>query len=163
MHLLVAEDNVVNQKLMTRIVLRTIGGCTLSIVNNGQECLDYLASPPEICPRPDIILMDSIMPVMDGFEATRIIRTVPPFSTDVQLRRTPIITMAPPGLPLPLRRYVQEHDGLLSKPIRVSHLKRLLLQHSRFQPQHVPGVGMVMAPVWSPVAIRAFSGPRSRL
>ncbi|MCP5053213.1 MAG: response regulator [bacterium] len=67
--ILLAEDNLINQKL-TRYILTKVGH-RLSVVNNGKEAVDAYASHPDAY---DIILMDIQMPVMDGKEATRVIR-----------------------------------------------------------------------------------------
>ena len=65
--ILVAEDNVVNQKLL-QSVLGNLGHEAV-VVANGQEALDLLSAS-----RFDAILMDIQMPLMDGIEATRLIR-----------------------------------------------------------------------------------------
>ncbi len=67
--ILLAEDNPINQKL-ARYVL-TKAGYHLHIVNNGKEAVEAYISAPENF---DLILMDVQMPVMDGIEATKIIR-----------------------------------------------------------------------------------------
>jgi len=64
---LLVEDNAINQKLMS-IMLQQLG-CHHEIANNGREAVDILRIRSF-----DIILMDVQMPVMDGYEATRIIR-----------------------------------------------------------------------------------------
>ncbi len=68
---LVAEDNLINQKVITGLLAGS--GIELSMANNGQEALDIL----EIDSNFLMILMDAHMPVMDGFEATRAIRANP--------------------------------------------------------------------------------------
>ena len=68
-HVLVAEDNPVNQIVL--IELLELAGIKTTLAQNGQEVLDHLQnceSPP------DLILMDVQMPVMDGFAATRYLR-----------------------------------------------------------------------------------------
>ena len=66
-HVLVVEDNLVNQKLAVRMVEKL--GYRPAVVNNGQEALAALEKG-----RYAAILMDCQMPLMDGFETTRAIR-----------------------------------------------------------------------------------------
>ncbi|KAA8566066.1 hypothetical protein EYC84_008670 [Monilinia fructicola] len=77
---LVVEDNAINQT----IALKTIQnlGFQATAVWNGQEALNYLSNPGSSRPKPDIILMDVQMPIMDGYEATRILRTNKEFERD---------------------------------------------------------------------------------
>lgn len=64
---LIVEDNPVNQKL-ARLILKEMG-CQIAVANNGQEAIMHLQKE-----RADLIFMDIQMPVMDGYEATRILR-----------------------------------------------------------------------------------------
>jgi len=66
-NVLLVEDNMINQKLAVRILAKR--GHTVAVVNNGQEAIAVLAVRSF-----DIVLMDIQMPIMDGFEATSIIR-----------------------------------------------------------------------------------------
>ncbi len=65
--ILVAEDNVVNQRVALRILEK--GGHAVVLARNGKEALEAVARQPF-----DVILMDVQMPEMGGFEATQAIR-----------------------------------------------------------------------------------------
>jgi CheY-like chemotaxis protein/HPt (histidine-containing phosphotransfer) domain-containing protein len=64
---LLAEDNVVNQKLASRLLEKQ--GHTITVAGNGKEALAALERRPF-----DLVLMDVQMPEMNGFEAARAIR-----------------------------------------------------------------------------------------
>jgi len=66
--ILVAEDNLINQKVLTGLLAGS--GIDILIANDGQEALDILEKDTDFL----MILMDAHMPKVDGFEATRIIR-----------------------------------------------------------------------------------------
>ena len=65
--ILIAEDDFVNQKLITHSL--NVTGASFDIAGNGAEAIEMLKQNPY-----DLILMDINMPEMDGFEATQIIR-----------------------------------------------------------------------------------------
>lgn len=67
LHILIAEDNPVNQKLMSRLIERQ--GHTVVVADTGKSALEAFAREPF-----DLVLMDCQMPEMDGFEATQAIR-----------------------------------------------------------------------------------------
>ncbi len=67
LRILLVEDNYLNQKLIL-INLNKLG-FAIDIANNGKEALDKVDSNSY-----DLVIMDLMMPVMDGLEATRIIR-----------------------------------------------------------------------------------------
>jgi signal transduction histidine kinase/ActR/RegA family two-component response regulator len=68
-NILVAEDNIVNQRLVKELLVRK--NYKVTIVENGLKIFDVLEST-----RFDAILMDIQMPIMDGLEATSIIREI---------------------------------------------------------------------------------------
>lgn len=67
LHILIAEDNPINQKLAVRLLQKQ--GYTSAVANNGREAVEAWARQPF-----DAILMDMMMPEMDGLEATLAIR-----------------------------------------------------------------------------------------
>ena len=68
-HILIAEDNEFNQLLISELLSHW--GITVSMVQNGAECLEQLKTSQQPF---DLILMDIQMPVMNGLEATQHIR-----------------------------------------------------------------------------------------
>jgi CheY-like chemotaxis protein len=69
-HILLVENNLFNQQVATEFLENA--GATVCVAQNGREALDLLANDGFDC-----VLMDVQMPVMDGFEATRLIRANP--------------------------------------------------------------------------------------
>jgi PAS domain S-box-containing protein len=78
---LIAEDNLVNQKLAVRILERL--GCQVELAVNGAVAVEMTAATEY-----DIVLMDCQMPELDGYEATRRIR-----ARERGLKRMPIVAM----------------------------------------------------------------------
>lgn len=72
-NILIVEDNLINQEVAKKQCLSL--GAEVAICADGQECLDYLQQN-----RPDLILMDLQMPVMDGFMTSKHIRNTPEIS-----------------------------------------------------------------------------------
>jgi CheY-like chemotaxis protein len=64
------EDNEINQLVATTFLEGF--GCNIKIANNGQEAVDMIKNQAENF---DIIFMDIQMPIMNGYEATKIIKT----------------------------------------------------------------------------------------
>lgn len=64
---LVAEDDLINQKVISGILSKV--GCVIEIAQNGQEVIDKVKMGDY-----DLILMDCLMPVLNGYDATTFIR-----------------------------------------------------------------------------------------
>ncbi|WP_374348472.1 ATP-binding protein [Chitinimonas sp.] len=120
LHILVAEDNAVNQMLIRRLLEQANHRVTL--VENGQLALEAVAQQPF-----DLLLMDMHMPVMGGIEATRLIRAheqAQPGQAHLPIYALTAAAMAEErqaGMDAGL-------DGYLTKPIDRSELKAVLAQ-----------------------------------
>jgi CheY-like chemotaxis protein/signal transduction histidine kinase len=90
--ILVVEDDVRNVYALINILEPR--GCVLTVARNGQEALDALARASEGAGQGiDLVLMDVMMPVMDGLTATREIRKNP------RWKKLPIITLTAKAMP----------------------------------------------------------------
>ncbi len=83
MKILVAEDNLINQKVIRSILERS--AYKFEIVSNGRQVLDKLGSENF-----DLILMDCQMPLVDGLQATIEIRE---FEAQLKKHRCPIVAI----------------------------------------------------------------------
>jgi signal transduction histidine kinase/CheY-like chemotaxis protein len=116
LHVLVAEDNMVNQ-IVARGILEQVGH-TVEIAQNGREVMPLLASKSF-----DAILMDIQMPEMDGFEATAAIREMEKHTP----AHIPIIAMTAHAFAGYKERCLAAGmDGYVTKPIRYDLLLQLL-------------------------------------
>ncbi len=115
-HLLLAEDNPVNQKVALYHLERL--GYTCDVVNDGKQAVEAALRGSY-----DAILMDVHMPVMDGFEATAQIR-----AREAQLgRHIPIIAMTANALRGERERCLEAGmDDYIAKPFKKDELKAVL-------------------------------------
>jgi PAS domain S-box-containing protein len=113
---LVAEDNVVNQKLAQRLLQKR--GHTVRLANNGKEALDLLERESF-----DVVLMDVQMPEMGGFEATARIRA----AEEGTGRHMPIIALTAHAMTGDRERCIQAGmDDYVTKPIQDQELRRAM-------------------------------------
>ncbi|TVR13481.1 MAG: response regulator [Planctomycetota bacterium] len=116
---LIVEDNLVNQKLMQAIV--SGAGYTTHVVANGRLAVEFLADHTV-----DLVFMDLMMPVMDGFEASRRIRQ------ELGLRNLPIIAVTANTLVGSRERALESGcDDYIAKPYTKQQLLGTLNQWIR--------------------------------
>lgn len=113
---LLVEDNEVNQ-IIAKGALRRLG-ITADVTNNGEEAIDAVRDNHY-----DFILMDCDMPVMDGFEATRIIRE---WEIDRGERTTIIALTASDGEECRQQCLQAGMDDFMQKPFRADQLQTIL-------------------------------------
>ncbi len=112
LHILLAEDNSVNQRLASRLLEKQ--GHSVVVAGDGAKVLDALEKESF-----DLILMDVQMPVMDGVEATAEIRR----RESVTGTHTPIIAMTAHAMAGDRQRFLAHGmDGYVSKPIHSREL-----------------------------------------
>jgi len=115
MRILLAEDNVVNQR-MAQLLLERVSQ-TADVVSNGIEAVNAATHLPY-----DLILMDVLMPEMDGLDATRLIRERLP-----RARQPRIVAMTANALSGDRERCLAAGmDDYISKPIQLPELAKVI-------------------------------------
>ncbi|MEW6347499.1 MAG: response regulator [Thermodesulfobacteriota bacterium] len=113
LQVLLVEDNLVNQKLASRMLQKM--GHSATVAANGKEALAKLAQQAF-----DVILMDVQMPEMDGFEATQVIRAREQLSG----RHIPIIALTAHALSGDRERCLDAGmDSYIAKPVVAEQLR----------------------------------------
>jgi PAS domain S-box-containing protein len=116
LHILLVEDNVVNQKVASRVLEKR--GHRVTVANDGEESVAAVRNGSY-----DVVLMDVQMPVMNGWEATRAIRAAERGSG----AHVPIIAMTAHALKEDIDRSLESGmDGYVSKPFQIEVLVKEL-------------------------------------
>ncbi|MCX6306804.1 MAG: PAS domain S-box protein [Bacteroidetes bacterium] len=117
-NILIAEDNSINMKLLSVMLLKT-GVNVLSAINGDEAILQYKNN------KIDLIFMDVHMPEKDGFQATREIR-----SMEGPGRHIPIIALTAIALPGDREKCIESGmDDYLSKPFRKDDLYAVITKY----------------------------------
>ena len=115
LHILVAEDNPVNQMVATKLLSKL--GCTTKVANNGAEAIERLQTE-----KFDLILMDCMMPEVDGYEATRRIRAM-----DNDYAKIPIVAFTANAMQSDQKACIDAGmDDFLDKPVTLARMQATL-------------------------------------
>ena len=130
MRLLLAEDNALNAEVACYLLENA--GAAVTVAENGQAALDaFLATGKGDAPLFDAILMDVVMPVMDGLQAAHAIRE----SSHPQANEIPIIAQTANAFAEDVQRTQQAGmNDHISKPLNEAALLRVLAQYYKPQP-----------------------------
>ncbi|MDP1593769.1 MAG: response regulator [Gallionella sp.] len=116
LNILLAEDNLVNQKLAVTLLEKW--GHSVELANNGREAVEKNQSQSF-----DVILMDLQMPEMGGLEATRLVRVY----EESEGKHTPIIAMTANAMAEDRQRCLDAGmDDYLTKPLNFDKLQAVL-------------------------------------
>ncbi len=121
LRILLAEDNVLNQKLAVRLLERQ--GHSVTVASNGFQAIDALFSSSS--PKFDVVLMDVQMPELDGLDATKAIREREQHTGE----HIPIVAMTAHAMKGDQERCLAAGmDGYVSKPIKLDGLFAILAE-----------------------------------
>jgi len=102
--ILVVDDTPSNVKVLRTLL--AVRGYTVITAENGQDALDKAASEP-----PELILMDVVMPVMDGYEACRRLRALP------AIKDVPIVMVTASGPQEKAKALAVGANDMIMKPV----------------------------------------------
>jgi CheY-like chemotaxis protein len=107
---LIVDDDIRNRKLI-RVILENNGYTTFE-AGDGREAIAILKKE-----KPDLILMDLMMPEMSGEEAIKAIRAMPEF------KETPVVVLSATALAEEIERIRSEVEinGYITKPIKLDN------------------------------------------
>jgi len=120
-HILIVEDDLIIADLIDQIL--RFENFTVSHVVDGQSAVDFVLVEGN---RPDLILMDLMLPVMGGIDVSRAIKT----SDQEQIAAIPIVAMSA-GVNLRAAAGELPVDGVLAKPFDIDELLATVGIHLR--------------------------------
>lgn len=113
--ILIAEDNIINQKVIAGLL--STSGIDITIANNGQEALNILENDRDFA----VIFMDAHMPIIDGYQATRLIRKNPNYE------HIPIVALSGDTAADDVRNMLNVGmEAHLEKPLKMDALYNIL-------------------------------------
>jgi len=146
--ILVVEDNEINQQVVRELLQDA--GARITLADNGREALDAVARA-----RPELVLMDVQMPVMDGYAATAALRRQP------ETRDLPIVALTAHAMTAEREKCLAAGmDDHLSKPVEAQALYRTIRRH--LDAQLMPSAAAAQTPAPdTPADSPETSGPAS--
>jgi CheY-like chemotaxis protein len=115
-NVLIVEDDTDLREMMAQLL--TLEGFNAATATNGREALDYLRSGDT----PQLILLDRMMPVMDGWEFQR------EQQRDPNLKHVPVVVLSALD---PVRAAEPPAHGFLKKPLDFDRLLEIVQQYCR--------------------------------
>ncbi|WP_263768564.1 hybrid sensor histidine kinase/response regulator [Propionivibrio soli] len=133
--ILLVDDVALNQEVIRDMLEEA--GMRVRLAANGLEAIEAVTEK-----RPDCVLMDCQMPVMDGYQATRILRN------DEHLHDLPIVALTASALPSERERCRQAGmNGYISKPVTSGDLLAILATYIPMRGSPEAQVGVTAGPV----------------
>ncbi len=118
LRILLVEDNVINQKLISKMLAKANLGC--DIANNGNEAIDAINANNY-----DLVFMDCQMPILDGYETTKILRG------DEAFKNLPIIALTANAMQSDYQKCIDVGmDDYLVKPLKYECLIEKLKKYN---------------------------------
>lgn len=131
-HVLLVDDNLTGQ-LVAKAILTNLG-CDVSVAENGAIALEMLKAN-----RYDLVFMDCLMPVLDGYETTRRIRA----GQGGAYAQVPIVAMTASALPGDREKCLDcGMDDYVCKPVMVHDLRDVLVRYLGTEPKSVTHVSL---------------------
>jgi PAS domain S-box-containing protein len=139
---LLAEDNEINQQIATELL--ESAGAIVTVANDGGEAVKILTEGSQTPPF-DLVFMDLQMPEMDGFTATKLLRS------DLRLQKLPIIAMTAHALVEERQRCLDAGmNDHVSKPIDPDNLFSTLMRWAKPRPKQAVEPQASVPPIKAP-------------